>query len=171
MTMREHFGSIEGLKVTWVGDGNNVCNSLVLASARAGFEITVVSPDKYRLSEAVVKRAVAEGGNVTLLKDPQEAVKDAHVVVTDTWISMGEESERDARIRAFKGFTVDNSMMKKADPGAIFLHCLPAHRGREVTDEVIEGPQSVVFDEAENRLHAQKAVLVKMIGRNVGKIL
>jgi len=115
----------------------------------------------------VVKRAVAEGGNITLLKDPSEAVKDAHVVVTDTWISMGEESERDARIRAFKGFTVDTGLMKKADPDAIFLHCLPAHRGREVTDEVIEGPQSVVFDEAENRLHAQKAVLVKMIGREI----
>ncbi|HNB04030.1 MAG TPA: ornithine carbamoyltransferase, partial [Methanoregulaceae archaeon] len=168
MTIREHFKSIEGLKVTWVGDGNNVCNSLVLASARAGFEITVASPEKYRISEAVVKRAVAEGGNVTLLKDPSEAVKDAHVVVTDTWISMGEESERDARIRAFKGFTVDTGLMKKADPDAIFLHCLPAHRGREVTDEVIEGPQSVVFDEAENRLHAQKAVLVKMIGREIG---
>ncbi|HNQ26041.1 MAG TPA: ornithine carbamoyltransferase [Methanoregulaceae archaeon] len=167
MTVREHFGSIEGLKVTWVGDGNNVCNSLVLASSRAGFEITVASPDKYRLSESVVKRAIAEGGTVTLLKDPQEAVKDAHVVVTDTWISMGEESERDARIRAFKGFTVDTGLMKKADPDAIFLHCLPAHRGREVTDEVIEGPQSVVFDEAENRLHAQKAVLVKMIGREI----
>jgi ornithine carbamoyltransferase len=96
-----------------------------------------------------------------------EAVKDAHVVVTDTWISMGEESERDARIRAFKGFTVDNALMKRADPDAIFLHCLPAHRGREVTDEVIEGPQSVVFDEAENRLHAQKAVLVKMLGREI----
>ena len=117
-----------------------------------------------------MKRAEAEGGTVTLLDDPKEAARDAHVIVTDTWISMGEESERDARIRAFKGFTVDNSMMKKADPGAIFLHCLPAHRGREVTDEVIEGPQSVVFDEAENRLHAQKAVLVKMIGRNVGTI-
>ncbi len=168
MTIREHFRSIEGLKVTWVGDGNNVGNSLVLASPRAGFEITVASLEKYRISEAVVKRAVAEGGNITLLKDPSEAVKDAHVVVTDTWISMGEESERDARIRAFKGFTVDTGLMKKADPDAIFLHCLPAHRGREVTDEVIEGPQSVVFDEAENRLHAQKAVLVKMIGREIG---
>lgn len=168
MTVREHFGSIGDLKVTWVGDGNNVCNSLVLASARAGFEITVASPEKYRISDAVVKRAVAEGGSVTLLKDPSEAVKDAHVVVTDTWISMGEESERDARIRAFKGFTVDTGLMRKADPDAIFLHCLPAHRGREVTDEVIEGPQSVVFDEAENRLHAQKAVLVKMIGREIG---
>ena len=167
MTIREHFGSIEDLRVTWVGDGNNVCNSLVLASAIAGFAITVVSPEKYRVSEAVVERAVAEGGTVTLLKSPGEAVKDAHVVVTDTWISMGEESERDARIRAFKGFTVDTALMKRADPNAIFLHCLPAHRGREVTDEVIEGPQSVVFDEAENRLHAQKAVLVRKLGREV----
>ena len=167
MTIREHFGSIEDLRVTWVGDGNNVCNSLVLASAIAGFAITVASPEKYRVSEAVVKRAVAEGGTVTLLKSPGEAVKDAHVVVTDTWISMGEESERDARIRAFKGFTVDTALMKRADPNAIFLHCLPAHRGREVTEEVIEGPQSVVFDEAENRLHAQKAVLVRKMGRDV----
>jgi len=168
MTIREHFGSIEDLRVTWVGDGNNVCNSFVLASAIAGFAITVASPEKYRVSEAVVKRAVAEGGAVTLLKSAAEAVKDAHVVVTDTWISMGEESERDARIRAFKGFTVDTALMKKADPRAIFLHCLPAHRGREVTEEVIEGPQSVVFDEAENRLHAQKAVLVRKMGRDVG---
>jgi len=168
MTIREHFGSIEDLRVTWVGDGNNVCNSFVLASAIAGFAITVASPEKYRVSEAVVQRAVAEGGTVTLLKSAAEAVKDAHVVVTDTWISMGEESERDARIRAFKGFTVDTALMKKADPRAIFLHCLPAHRGREVTEEVIEGPQSVVFDEAENRLHAQKAVLVRKMGRDVG---
>ena len=167
MTIREHFGSIEDLRVTWVGDGNNVCNSLVLASAIAGFAITVVSPERYRVSEAVVKRAIAEGGTVTLLKSPAEAVKDAHVVVTDTWISMGEESERDARIRAFKGFTVDTPLMKRADPNAIFLHCLPAHRGREVTEEVIEGPQSVVFDEAENRLHAQKAVLVRKMGREL----
>ena len=168
MTIREHFGSIEDLRVTWVGDGNNVCNSFVLASAIAGFAITVASPERYRVSEAVVKRAVAEGGAVTLLKSAAEAVKDAHVVVTDTWISMGEESERDARIRAFKGFTVDTALMKKADPNAIFLHCLPAHRGREVTEEVIEGLQSVVFDEAENRLHAQKAVLVRKMGRDVG---
>ena len=163
MTVREHFGSIEGLKVTWVGDGNNVCNSLVLASARAGFEITVASPDKYRLSEAVVKRAIAEGGTVTLLKDPSEAVKDAHVVVTDTWISMGDDKERDVRLEVFKQYTVDASLLRHASPEARVLHCLPAHRGQEIADEVMEGGQSLVWDEAENRLHAQKALLVWLL--------
>jgi ornithine carbamoyltransferase len=168
MTIREHFGSFGELTLAWIGDGNNVCNSLVLASALAGYRIRVASPDKYRVSEEVVARAHAGGGEVILLRDPAEAVKDAQVVVTDTWVSMGEEGDRENRIQAFRGYTVDAALMRRAAPDAIFMHCLPAHRGHEVADEVIEGPQSVVFDEAENRLHAQKAVLVRMMGRELG---
>lgn len=168
MTIREHFGSFGELTLAWIGDGNNVCNSLVLASALAGYRIRVASPDRYRVSEEVVARAHAGGGEVILLRDPAEAVKDAQVVVTDTWISMGEEGDRENRIQAFRGYTVDAALMRRAAPDAIFMHCLPAHRGHEVADEVIEGPQSVVFDEAENRLHAQKAVLVRMMGRELG---
>ena len=168
MTIREHFGSFGELTLAWIGDGNNVCNSLVLASALAGYRIRVASPDKYRVSEEVVARAHAGGGEVILLRDPAEAVKDAQVVVTDTWVSMGEEGDRENRIKAFRGYTVDAALMRRAAPDAIFMHCLPAHRGHEVADEVIEGPQSVVFDEAENRLHAQKAVLVRMMGRELG---
>lgn len=168
MTIREHFGSFGELTLAWIGDGNNVCNSLVLASALAGYRIRVASPDRYRVSEEVVARAHAGGGEVILLRDPAEAVKDAQVVVTDTWVSMGEEGDRENRIQAFRGYTVDDALMRRAAPDAIFMHCLPAHRGHEVADEVIEGPQSVVFDEAENRLHAQKAVLVRMMGRELG---
>jgi ornithine carbamoyltransferase len=168
MTIREHFGSFGELTLAWIGDGNNVCNSLVLASALAGYRIRVASPDKYRVSEEVVARAHAGGGEVILLRDPAEAVKDAQVVVTDTWVSMGEEGDRENRIQAFRGYTVDAALMRRAAPDAIFMHCLPAHRGHEVADEVIEGLQSVVFDEAENRLHAQKAVLVRMMGRELG---
>jgi ornithine carbamoyltransferase len=168
MTIREHFGSFGELTLAWIGDGNNVCNSLVLASALAGYRIRVASPDKYRVSEEVVARAHAGGGEVILLRDPAEAVTDAQVVVTDTWVSMGEEGDRENRIQAFRGYTVDAALMRRAAPDAIFMHCLPAHRGHEVADEVIEGPQSVVFDEAENRLHAQKAVLVRMMGRELG---
>jgi ornithine carbamoyltransferase len=167
MTIREHLGEIEGIRLAWVGDGNNVCNSLVLASAIAGYEITVASPDGYHPPDDMVKRARAAGGNVRLVRDPEEAVRNAQVVATDTWVSMGEEADREKRLRVFQGFTITSDLMKKAAPDAIFMHCLPAHRGKEVTDEVIEGKQSVVFDEAENRLHAQKALLVKMLGREV----
>lgn len=164
MTVKERFGSTRGLRMAWIGDGDNVCNSLILSTALTGMEITVASPRGYEPSDGVLERALSAGGKVRLVKDPGEAVKDAHVVVTDTWVSMGEERERDARLKAFQGYTVDSSLMRKAAPEAIFLHCLPAHRGQEVTDEVIEGAQSAVFDEAENRLHAQKALLVFLMG-------
>jgi ornithine carbamoyltransferase len=169
MTIREHFGTLSGLKLAWIGDGNNVCNSIVLASALAGYELTVASPERFQPADDVVNRARAAGGSVTLTRDPEHAVADAHVVVTDTWVSMGEESEKAERLRAFTGYTVTPALMRKAGPDAIFLHCLPAHRGQEVADEVIEGPQSLVFDEAENRLHVQKALLVKLLGREIGE--
>jgi ornithine carbamoyltransferase len=169
MTIREHFGTLSGLKVAWIGDGNNVCNSFVLASALAGYELTVASPHRFQPHAGVVDRARAAGGEVTLIRNPGDAVADADVVVTDTWVSMGEEGEKAERLKAFSGYTVTGALMRRADPDAIFLHCLPAHRGQEVADEVIEGPQSLVFDEAENRLHAQKALLVKLLGREIGE--
>jgi ornithine carbamoyltransferase len=164
MTMRERFGSTRGIRAAWVGDGDNVCNSLILSTVLTGMDLTVASPPGFRPPPAVVETAISRGGRVRLVQEPEMAVRDAHVVVTDTWVSMGEEKEREARLRAFKGYTVDSTLMRLADPDAIFMHCLPAHRGQEVTDEVIEGPQSVVFDEAENRLHAQKALLVFLLG-------
>ena len=167
MTIREHFGTLSGLSVAWIGDGNNVCNSLVLASALAGYRLTVASPDRFRPPADIVERARAAGGEVILIRDPADAVAGVDVVVTDTWVSMGEEQEKTERLKAFSGYTVNSALMRRAGPEAIFLHCLPAHRGQEVADEVIEGRQSLVFDEAENRLHAQKALLVKLLGREI----
>ncbi|MCU0631551.1 MAG: ornithine carbamoyltransferase [Methanolinea sp.] len=160
MTIREHFGDRKGLRVGWVGDGDNVCNSLILSTILTGMEITVATPKGFEPPAKLVETARRMGSRVTLVRDPKIALEDAHVVATDTWVSMGTEKEREARLRAFKGFTIDRRLMDLASPDAIFMHCLPAHRGQEVTDEVIEGPFSVVFDEAENRLHAQKALMV-----------
>jgi ornithine carbamoyltransferase len=164
LTIWEHFGSTIDVKVAWVGDGNNVCNSLVLSSAITGMIVNIASPVGFLPKDEVVERARALGGRVEVMHDPVQAVRDADVVVTDTWVSMGEEARYDVRIKAFQGYTVDSKLLKNASPDAIVMHCLPAHRGHEITDEVIEGPQSVVWDEAENRLHAQKALLVKMLG-------
>lgn len=164
MTIREHFGDRKDLRVAWVGDGNNVCNSFILSTVLTGMEISVASPRGFEPPAAILDTARKKGGRVTLCHDPEKALRDAHVVATDTWVSMGTENERDARIRAFSGFSIDRRMMDLASPEAIFMHCLPAHRGQEVMEEVIEGPRSVVFDEAENRLHAQKALLVFLMG-------
>ena len=164
LTIWEHFGSTIDIKVTWVGDGNNVCNSLVLSSAITGMIVNIASPVGFLPRPEVVEKARELGGRVEVMHDPVEAVRDADVVVTDTWVSMGEEARYDVRIKAFQGYTVDSKLLKHASADAIVMHCLPAHRGHEITDEVIEGPQSVVWDEAENRLHAQKALLVKMLG-------
>jgi len=167
LTIKEHFGSLNGLKVAWIGDGNNVCNSFVLASALTGLEITVASPVRFQPSSEIVQRALSRGGKVTVVREPDEAAQDADVVVTDTWVSMGEESEKTARLKEFQGYTITAALMRKASPDAVFMHCLPAHRGQEVADEVIEGPWSLVFNEAENRLHAQKSLLVNLLGRTV----
>lgn len=167
LTIREHFGTLSGLKVAWIGDGNNVCNSFVLASALTGYEITVASPARFQPRSEIVRRALSLGGKVSIVREPETAIRDADVVVTDTWVSMGEEAEKTTRLKEFQGYTVTGALMKKASPDAIFMHCLPAHRDQEVADEVIEGPRSLVFDEAENRLHAQKALLVKLLGRVV----
>ena len=163
MTMQEHFGSTKDLKVAWVGDGNNVCNSLILSTVLTGYSVTVATPNGYEPSEEIVKKARALGGKVTLVKSPEQAVKDAHVIVTDTWVSMGDDAEREERLKIFSGYTVDTGLMRHASPDARVLHCLPAHRGEEIADEVMEGGQSLVWDEAENRLHAQKALLVRLL--------
>ena len=154
LTIRRHFGSFAGLTVAWVGDGNNVCRSLLLAADRAGLEMRVASPSGYE-----------PGVPAHVTHDPVEAVKEANVVCTDVWASMGREDEAEARRRAFAGFTVTPQLMQQARPDAIFLHCLPAHRGEEVAAEVIDGPQSVVWQQAENRLHAQRGLLLWLLER------
>ena len=163
MTVREAFGGIEGRIVAWIGDGNNVANSWLHAASVFGFELRLACPEGYEPDREVFERAQASA-TVSIHEDPEEAVQGAHVVNTDVWASMGQEGETEARQLAFKGFCVDAALMKLAASEAIFLHCLPAHRGEEVTDDVIEGPQSRVFDEAENRLHVQKALMAKLMG-------
>lgn len=163
MTLSERFGDLHGLKFAWVGDGNNVCNSWILSSALTGMEIAVASPPHYRPKDEIVDQARAMGGKVTVVTDPDEAVRDADVLYTDIWVSMGDEKERSERLQALKSYTMDSRLVAQASPDALVMHCLPAHRGEEITDEVIEGPQSIVWDQAENRLHAQKALLVRLI--------
>ena len=155
MTIEEARGPIAGKTIAWIGDGNNVCHSFMHAAPLLGFHFNVACPAEYHPD----LRDLAKGGNaVTLTSDPNEAVLGADVVVTDTWVSMGD-SDYEQRLQAFEAYSVDEALMAKADPDAVFLHCLPAHRGEEVTDAVIDGDKSLVWDEAENRIHAQKAVL------------
>jgi ornithine carbamoyltransferase len=163
LTMRQRFGSYEGRKVAWIGDGNNMANSWINAAYRLGFELTLACPEGYDPDQAILERARRDG-RVTLLRDPNDAAEGAHVVNTDVWASMGQEEEQAVREQAFAGYQVDTALMKRAARDAIFLHCLPAHRGEEVTAEVIDGPQSCVFEEAENRLHIQKAIMAALIG-------
>ena len=163
LTVRQHLGTLTGRTVAWVGDGNNMANSWLNAAWRLGFELRLACPEGYDPDPSLLARA-QQGGNVTLVRDPREAVRGAEVVTTDVWASMGQEAEQLARERAFAEFTVDNALMARAEPNAIFLHCLPAHRGEEVAAEVIDGPQSRVWDEAENRLHIQKAIMAVLMG-------
>ena len=168
LTIREQKGTLVGLTVTFLGDGaDNMVHSYLLAGATAGMHVRVACPADYLPDERVVADAdaiaVQTGGSVTIFTDPLEAVAGADVVVTDTWVSMGKEEEKAARVAALSAYKVDADMMALAKPDAIFLHCLPADRGYEVTSEVIDGPQSVIWDEAENRLHAQKALMVWLL--------
>lgn len=165
MTVYEHKKRLEGLKLAWVGDGNNVCHSLLLACPNVGMDITVASPPGYEPDSDVVAaaREGAKRSKVEVTNDPVEAVRGADVVATDTWASMGQESERAERVRAFQAYQVNSSLVSHAKPDFIFLHCLPAHRGEEVSDEIIDGPASRVWDEAENRLHVQKAILALLL--------
>jgi ornithine carbamoyltransferase len=163
-TMQEEFGDeLEGRRVAWIGDGNNMANSWINAASRLGLELRLACPEAYEPDPTVLARARAVG-DVRLMRDPREAAAGAHVVTTDVWASMGQEGQATERTRAFTGFVVDDRLMAQASPGAIFLHCLPAHRGEEVSPEVIDGPCSRVFVEAENRLHVQKALLVELMG-------
>jgi ornithine carbamoyltransferase len=163
LTIREKKGRLKEITVAFIGDGNNVANSLALGGGLAGMHMRFSSPAGYEVPGDVLSQAGdfgrASGGTVELVRDPEEAVRDADVVYTDVWASMGQEREAAIRKEDFSGFTVDKTLMGRAKSDAIFMHDLPAHRGEEVTDEVMEGPQSVVFDQAENRLHAQKALL------------
>jgi len=164
LTLEEHFGSMEGRKVAWIGDGNNVATSLIEAATRFGFSLELACPEGYGPCEDAVAWAHAEGSDITLTRDPHSAASGADAVITDTWVSMGD-ADADARMQAFAPFQVTMDIMKKASADAVFLHCLPAHRGEEVTADVIDGPQSAVWDEAENRLHAQKAILAWCLGK------
>jgi ornithine carbamoyltransferase len=164
LTMQERWGGrLSGHRLAYIGDGNNVLNSLLLGCAVTGVHLTAATPAAYRPSEAVVSQARAlarhSGADIALVQDPKEAARDSEAIYTDVWVSMGDETERDARTKAFQGYQVNSDLVKVARPGALVLHDLPAHRGEEISDEVIDGPQSVVWAQAENRLHAQKSIL------------
>ncbi len=163
LTVRQHLGGWEGKRIAWIGDGNNMANSWLNAAYRLGFELRIACPQGYDPDPAILARA-RNAAPVLLTRDPREAADGAHVVNTDVWASMGQEEEQKERERAFAGYTVDAGLMERADPNAIFLHCLPAHRGEDVSAEVIDGRWSRVWDEAENRLHVQKAVMAVLMG-------
>ena len=158
LTIEEHRGPLEGKTIAWVGDGNNVCASFIHAAPKFGYRLKIACPPQYHPDLYDLARAQKEQGQIDLLEDPHMAAKDADVVVADTWVSMGDV-DHDERIDTFEAYQVDDALMDLAHSDAVFLHCLPAHRGEEVTDELIDGPRSLVWDEAENRIHAQKAVL------------
>jgi ornithine carbamoyltransferase len=162
-TLKERFGRWDGLRVAYVGDGNNVSNSFMITAARLGAEVTIAAPKGYE-PKAEILALARRGGHVAVTNDPREAVAGVHAVYTDVWTSMGQEEETAARLVAFQGYRVDDALMALARPEAIFLHCLPAHRGDEVSESVIESARSVVFDQAENRLHTQKALLLTLLG-------
>ena len=162
MTFEAHKGPVEGKTLAWIGDGNNVCASLIHAAGKLGFTLKVATPPAYHPDLMDLARA-GNLGKVELGHDPREAVEGADAVITDTWVSMGD-TDHDERVEAFEPFQVDEALMTLAKPGAVFLHCLPAHRGEEVSDAVIDGPQSLIWEEAENRIHAQKAVIAWCLG-------
>jgi ornithine carbamoyltransferase len=163
MTIRERFGSFDGIKVVYLGDGNNVCASLMVACAKLGMDFVAATPPDYRPAEGAVAIARAEGHSLELLDDPVAAVNGADVLYTDVWTSMGQDAERERRLKDLAGYGIDDSLLARAGPQAIVLHCLPAHYGEEITEEVLYGPQSAVWDQAENRLHAQKALMALVI--------
>jgi ornithine carbamoyltransferase len=164
LTVRAEFGKIDKIKVAWIGDGNNMANSWINAAYRFGFDLDIACPEGYEPADHLLERAQKDA-KVRIVRDPSEAADGAHVVTTDVWASMGQEDEQKERQRAFKGFTVNKKLMSGTDKKAIFLHCLPAHRGEEVSADVIDGPQSRVWDEAENRLHIQKAIMAALMGK------
>jgi ornithine carbamoyltransferase len=162
-TIEEHKGKLEGLKLAYIGDGNNIAHSLLYGCSKVGMDISIASPKAYSCNEEIVANAKDDakktGSKIVMTEDPIEAIKNADVVYTDTWCSMGQDAEKEQRIKDFAGYQIDKKLFSNAKDDAIFLHCLPAYRGYEVSSDVIDGPNSVIFDEAENRLHAQKAVM------------
>ena len=169
LTIKEKKGRLKGLKIAYVGDGNNVANSLIEAAAKMGMGIALGCPSGYQPDQHVVDRAQVEAGRtgavIELVQDPSVAVKDADVIYADVWISMGREREQARRLKVLAPYQVNSRLVSRAKPGAMVMHCLPAHRGEEITAEVLDGPQSVILDQAENRLHMQKAVLVELLGK------
>ena len=165
MTIREVKGSLEGLKLCFIGDGNNMMNSLIVGGLKVGMSVSAACPQGYRPPQEILEFAAGYGEKFTLTDDPKTAAKDADVVITDVWTSMGQEEERKAREEAFRGYCIDSALMACAKPDAMVQHCLPAHRGEEITEEVFEANANYIFEEADNRLHAQKAVLVKTMGQ------
>lgn len=163
LTVREEFGTLEGRVVAWVGDGNNMANSWMEAAGLLGFELRLACPEGYEPDKAIYDHQAGRT-RISITEDPDEAVVDADVISTDVWASMGQESEAELRRIAFRGYMVDDALLARAHRSAIVLHCLPAHRGEEISEAVLEGPQSRVWDEAENRLHAQKALLAMLMG-------
>lgn len=169
LTLYERFGYLRGLRLAYIGDGNNIAHSLALAAPGLGVDLRFASPDGYEPDPTVIERgarlAGEGGGAIELYRDPRQAVAGADAVYTDTWYSMGQESEADMRAPTFQPYQINADLMSHAGAGAIVMHCLPAHRNHEITDEVIDGPASVVYDQAENRLHAQKALLLRLAGK------
>lgn len=169
MTTYEHKGKLEGLKMAYIGDGNNMAHSIMYGCAKVGMDCAIAAPKGYQCNGEVVENAKADfaqsGRTLLLTEDPAEAIANADVVYTDTWVSMGQESEKAERLKIFTPYQVNKELFAKAKDDAVFMHCLPAYRGYEVTEDVIDGPQSVIFDEAENRLHAQKAVMATLMAK------
>lgn len=163
MTIREHYGSLPGLKMAYVGDGNNMANSLIVGGLKSGMKVAVATPEDYKPAEDVMEFAEGYGDKFHWTTDPVQAVTDADVVITDTWASMGQEEEKEARKKIFAGYQVNKDLMSHAREGAMVLHCLPAYREQEITEEVFEAHAAEIFEEAENRLHAQKAVMVTLM--------
>ncbi|HEY60815.1 MAG TPA: ornithine carbamoyltransferase [Anaerolineae bacterium] len=170
LTIFEHFGKLKNINITYVGDGNNVALSLMHAAAKVGAHFSIASPKGYDLSEKAIDIGTSfarkSGSRLQFLQNPHEAIKDADVIYTDTWTSMGQEQEAKKREDIFPPFQVNSKLLKEANQGAIVMHCLPAHRGQEITDEVADGPQSKIFQQAHNRLHAQKAILVQLLTKD-----
>ncbi len=163
LTIREYKGKFKGLNFSWIGDGNNVCNSAMLACALTCMKITVACPEGYEPDSGMVEKAKELGGTVNITHDPMKAAKKADILYTDVWVSMGDEEEYDQRLKDFKPYQINSKLLNEARHDVMVLHCLPAHRGEEITAEVLDGPNSAVFDQAENRLHVQKALLLKLL--------
>jgi len=167
LTIQDHARRLNGVRVAWVGDGNNVCHSLLLGGAKVGIHLAVATPPGYEPANEIISRArslaAKSGGSISVGHDPNEAVRGVDIIYTDVWVSMGQEATRAERLKAFAGFQVDGALLRAAGPQAKVMHCLPAHRGEEITDEVLDGPRSIVLDQAENRLHAQKGLLAMIL--------